>query len=208
MNTGILLFDGVQVTDFTGPYDVFNAARPPGSMPATSQSLFNVFTLGASPEVVCSGGLRVLPDYSLEDHPAIELLVVPGGAGTRREESNEALIGWIRAAAQAAALATTVCTGARLLAKTGLLEGERATTHWASIGYLRDTYPGIEVAEGVRYVESGKYVLSAGITAGIDMALYVVEKLHGHDVAEQAARLLEYDYWEGSGPSASRTATA
>lgn len=198
MNVGILLFDEVQVTDFTGPFDVFTAARPVGSA-RDAAPLFNVFTLATTPEVRCAGGLVVKTDYRLDNHPPIELLVLPGGQGTRREENNPAMIDWVRRTAEADAtqIAATVCTGARLMAKTGLWDGLRVTTHWNSIDYLREAYPAIDVAEGVRYVDSGKYVSSAGITAGIDLALHLVERLHGYDVAHQAARLLEYDYWEG-----------
>jgi transcriptional regulator GlxA family with amidase domain len=195
MNVGILLFDDVQVTDFTGPYDVFMVAgRSPGS---TEPPLFDSFTLSSEAEVTCAGGLRVRTDYRLGDHPPIELLVVPGGSGTRREENNPHLIDWVKARAEGSQIAATVCTGARLMAKTGLWDGLRATTHWNSIEYLRTTFPAIEVVEGVRYVDAGKYVSSAGITAGIDLSLHLVERLHGYEVARRAARALEYDYWEG-----------
>ncbi len=195
MNVGILLFDDVQVTDFTGPFDVFSVAgRGPG---ATGEPPFSVFTISREPNVRCAGGLRVTTDYTLGEHPLIELLVVPGGNGTRREENNPELLEWIKRAAEASEIAATVCTGARLLAKTGLWDGLRVTTHWNSIAYVRETYPAIDVVEGVRYVDAGKYVSSAGITAGIDLALHLVERLHGFEVAQRTARILEYDYWEG-----------
>ena len=188
MNVGILLFDDVQLTDFTGPYDVFVFARDAQGEPA-----FRVFTLAASPEVRCNGGLIVRTDFGLDDHPPIELLLVPGGRGVRSEENNPALIDWIRDAANASTLAATVCTGARLMAKTGLWDGLQATTHWNSIEYLRSTFPTVEVLEEVRYVDAGKYLSSAGITAGIDLALYIVERLHGSDEAARVARGMEYE---------------
>ncbi len=198
MNVGILIFDGVQLTDFTGPYDVFNAARSGPAGEPGSEAFFTVFTLAPTREVRSSGGLAITADYSLDEHPPIELLLVPGGQGTRREENNPALVDWIRDASQTAMIAATVCTGARLMANTGLWDGLKATTHWASIEFLRNTFPAVEVIEGVRYVDSGKYVSSAGVTAGFDLALHLVERLHGREVAARAARLLEYDYWEGN----------
>jgi transcriptional regulator GlxA family with amidase domain len=188
VNVGILLFDDVQLTDFTGPYDVFIFARNAKGEPA-----FRVFTLAASPEVRCNGGIIVRPDFSLDDHPPIELLLVPGGRGVRSEENNPALIDWIRDTADTSTLAATVCTGARLMAKTGLWDGLQATTHWNSIEFLRSTFPAVDVLEEVRYVDAGKYLSSAGVTAGIDLALYIVERLHGAEEAARVARGLEYE---------------
>lgn len=188
MRTGILLFDGVQLTDFTGPYDVFVIARNGQGEPA-----FEVFTLASTPEVHCNGGLVVRPDFTLDDHPPIELLLVPGGRGVRSEENNASLIDWIRDAANTSTLAATVCTGARLMARTGLWDGLQATTHWNSIEYLRTTFPAVQVLEDVRYIDAGKYLSSAGITAGIDLALYIVSRLHGPDEAARVARGMEYE---------------
>ena len=196
MNVGILLFDDVQVTDFTGPLDVFLVASRVGQEPG-AEPRHNVFTLAVSAQVSCAGGLVVNIDHGLDGHPPIDLLVVPGGTGTRREENNTALIDWIRTTAEATEITASVCTGARLMAKTGLWDGLEVTTHWNSIEFLRDTYPALNVMEGVRYVDAGKFVSSAGITAGIDMALHLVERLHGLEHANLTARLLEYDYWEG-----------
>jgi transcriptional regulator GlxA family with amidase domain len=177
---------------------VFSAARPAGAT-LQSEPLFRVFTLSLAEELRCAGGLVVRPEYRLSDHPPIELLVVPGGMGTRREENNAELIDWIKREAEDAEIAATVCTGARLMARTGLWSGLKATTHWNSIAYLRETYPDIEVVEGVRYVDSGKFVSSAGVTASYDLALYLVERLHDAEVAGNVARNLEYDHWEGFG---------
>jgi transcriptional regulator GlxA family with amidase domain len=194
MNVGILLFDDVQVTDFTGPFDVFLVASRVGQ---DSEPRFDIFTLAAAPEVRCAGGLVVKVDHSLNEHPLIDLLVVPGGNATRREENNADLIDWIKTTAEATEITASVCTGARLMAKTGLWDGLEVTTHWNSIEYLRDTFPTLVVVEGVRYVDAGKFVSSAGITAGFDLALHLVERLHGLEHANLTARLLEYDYWEG-----------
>ena len=197
-NVGILLFDGVQVTDFTGPYDVFTWARPTGTPnPAEAPPLFRAFTVAERESVSCDGGLRVQSDHRLDGHPPLDLLVVPGGLGVFPLREHAAVMDWIRRTAEAVPLATSVCIGALLMAGTGLWDGIRATTHSMFLDELRRASPRTEVVEGVRYVDAGKFLSSAGVTAGIDMALHAVERLHGRDVAAQTARILEYDYWEG-----------
>jgi transcriptional regulator GlxA family with amidase domain len=138
------------------------------------------------------GGLKVQPDYTLADHPPIQVLVVPGGWGTRREVENAPLIAWIRGQAAQAHLMTSVCTGAFLLGRAGLLEGRRVTTHWASIERLRRAQPNATVLEEVRFLDEGAVVTSAGISAGIDMALHLVARLHSEELAQQTARRMEY----------------
>jgi transcriptional regulator GlxA family with amidase domain len=188
-NVGILLYDGVQVTDFTGPYDVFVLARPAGTPnPVEAPPLFRVFTIARQETVSCEGGLRVLSDYRLHDHPPVEVLVVPGGLGVFRVRED---------AAETAQLATSVCLGSLLMGEVGLFEGVPATTHWMFLDELRRISPRAEVRGGVRYADAGKLLSSAGISAGIDMALHALERLHGREVAAQTARILEYDYWEG-----------
>jgi transcriptional regulator GlxA family with amidase domain len=201
-NVGILLFDGVQVTDFTGPYDVFVLARPAGTPnPVEAPPLFRVFTIAQQETVSCEGGLRVLSDYRLHDHPPVEVLVVPGGLGVFRVREDAAVMGWIHRTAETAQLATSVCLGALLMGEVGLFEGVPATTHWMFLDELRRVAPRAEVRGGVRYADAGKLLSSAGISAGIDMALHALERLHGREVAAQTARILEYDYWEGGRPA-------
>lgn len=193
MNIGILIFDDVEVLDFCGPFEVFSVAARP--VQEAGGDPFTVFTLAERADgqpVRCVGGLLVQPHYSLENHPPIDLLVVPGGRGTRREMDNARLIDWIRAQAARAQLITSVCTGAFLLGRAGLLEGRRVTTHWASIERLRASLPGTTVLENIRYVDEGTIVTSAGISAGIDMALHLVARLQGDDLARQVARGMEY----------------
>ncbi len=132
------------------------------------------------------------PHYSLDNHPPIDLLVVSGGWGTRREVDNARLIDWIRAQAAQAQLTTSVCTGAFLLGRAGLLEGHNVTTHWASIERLRASLPGAKALENTRYVDEGGIVTSAGISAGIDMALHLVARLPGDALSRQTARRMEY----------------
>lgn len=190
---GILIFPDVELLDFTGPYEAFTAANF-----GTGEQHFDVFTLAEQRgELRVRAGLRVVPDYTLGDAPPIDVLVVPGGQGTRREVNNPRLVGWIADAAGKAELTTSVCTGAFLLAEAGALaERGAVTTHWASIDRLRDTYPNLDVRQAVRFVDDGAVVTSAGVSAGIDMSLHVIERLCGRDVAAASARLMEYDYWQ------------
>jgi transcriptional regulator GlxA family with amidase domain len=194
MNIGILLFDDVEVLDFCGPFEVFSVAASLAKA-ADKEPALTVFTLAERADgqaVRCVGGLRVQPEYSLDNHPPIDLLVVPGGWGTRREVENTRLIDWVRAQAAQAQVTTSVCTGAFLLGKAGLLTGHNVTTHWGSIERLRASLPNVTVLENIRYVDEGNIVTSAGISAGIDMALHLVARLHGADLARQTARRMEY----------------
>lgn len=192
---GILVFDGVEVLDFCGPFEVFATTIMPGVDPLDEAARpFRVLTIAerANP-VCCSGGLLVHPHHTIENHPPLDILVVPGGYGTRREANNARLLDWIAAQDERTELTTSVCTGAFLLAARGILDGRPATTHWASIERLRTTHPGVEVREQVRFVDDGRVLTSAGVSAGIDMALHVVSRLLGGDVASTTARRMEYE---------------
>jgi len=196
---GILIFDDVEVLDFCGPFEVFSVAAriTEGEPPA-----FTVFTVAERAGLVSArGGLRVQPDYTIADHPPIDLLVVPGGWGTRREVNNATLIAWIARVTAGARLTTSVCTGAFLLAKAGLLAGHAATTHWQSLDRLAASYPDIAVRRETRWVDEGAVVTSAGISAGIDMSLHIVERLLGRERAEATARHMEY-VWQDAGQDA------
>ena len=192
---GILIFDDVEVLDFAGPFEVFATTilAPRGVLDDDSKP-FRVVTVAERDETVCCrGGLLVQPHFTIEDHPPLDILVVPGGYGTRREVSNEKLLDWIVAQDKSTQLTTSVCTGAFLLAARGLLDGKPATTHWGSIQRLRETYPSVEVREGVRFVDNGRVLTSAGVSAGIDMALHIVARLLGEEVARETARRMEYE---------------
>lgn len=189
---GILIFDDVEVLDFCGPFEVFSVARSPE---APDTQLFEVVTVAPESRIVrCIGGLLVQPHATTSDHPPLDILVVPGGRGTRREQSNEALIEWIGLEDRRTELTTSVCTGAFLLAEARILDGRRATTHWGSIDRLRDQYPHLEILSDLRVVDTGRVITSAGISAGIDMALHVVARLHGTSTAVSTARYMEYDW--------------
>jgi transcriptional regulator GlxA family with amidase domain len=192
---GILIFDEVEVLDFCGPFEVFSIARNPGDS-SDDARLFNAVTIAEENRIIrCRGGLLVQPHHTIDDHPPLDILVVPGGQGTRRERINDRLLDWIAAQHRAVELTTSVCTGAFLLAERGVLDGRRATTHWASVDWMRQQYPGVRMLADQRVVDEGNVVTSAGVSAGIDMSLHVVSRLHGSETAEWTARRMEYDYW-------------
>lgn len=194
---GILIFDEVEVLDFCGPFEVFSVSRPDGVKDDEAR-LFKVFTVAEKNETVrCRGGLLVEPHYTIGNAPKLDILIVPGGQGTRRERHNQNLLDWIEAQNKQTEMTLSVCTGAFLLAERGLLDGKKATTHWGSIDFMRETYPHVEIVENTRYVDEGRIVTSAGISAGIDMSLHVVETLHGQEVAAWTARRMEYEWNKG-----------
>jgi transcriptional regulator GlxA family with amidase domain len=192
---GILLFENVEVLDFAGPFEVFSRTRldPGTASRMTEESApFRVFTVAAKAELIrATGGLQVVADHGFDDAPPIELLVVPGGFGTRPLLEDHGVLEWIRATADSAHLVTSVCTGALLLAKIGLLRDKRATTHWAALDLLQQIDPSIDVQREERVVRDG-VISSAGVSAGIDMAFAVVEDLHGKAVADETARYIDY----------------
>jgi transcriptional regulator GlxA family with amidase domain len=192
---GILLFDDIEVLDFAGPFEVFSRTRlvPGADSRRTDDSApFDTFTVARTRDVVTAiGGLRVVPDYAWTHAPLIDILVVPGGFGTRALMQDAPTIDWIREVAASASKVTSVCTGALLLAKAGLLNGRRATTHWAGLDLLASIDPTIQVERGLRVV-SDVVVTSAGVSAGIDMAFSIVETLCGRAVADETAHYIEY----------------
>jgi transcriptional regulator GlxA family with amidase domain len=192
---GIYLFDGMEVLDFAGPYEVFAAAAHVHSrLSPGSPAAFSIITIAGQPGTVeARGGLVIQPGYDISRHPAVDVLVVPGGivsAETRRDE----VIAWVRETARAATIAASVCSGAFFLARAGLLDGKRATTHWADIDELASGYPRIAVQRDTRWVDLGQIVTSAGVSAGIDMSLHLVSRLAGEELAAQTARNMEY-HW-------------
>jgi transcriptional regulator GlxA family with amidase domain len=195
INVGILIFDGVEVLDFAGPFEVFSRTRlTPGAEARRSEESapFRVFTVAKTKDpITATGALVVVPAYSFADAPAIDLLVVPGGFGTRPLLHDEETLDWIRRTAAGARQVTSVCTGALLLAKAGLLAGRRATTHWAALDLLDSLGAGVTVDRGSRVVDDG-VITSAGVASGIDMAFHLVETLCGRAVADETASYIEY----------------
>lgn len=191
---GILIFDDVEVLDFCGPFEVFSVARPAGNH-SDEAVLFKAITIAEEEKTItCRGGLLVQPHYTIENAPSLDILLVPGGQGTRRERHNQRLLNWIGEQDRQTELTTSVCTGAFLLAERGLLDQRRATTHWGSVEWMRENYPAITMLADQRVVDEGHIITSAGISAGIDMSLHVVARLHGIETARWTARRMEYDW--------------
>jgi transcriptional regulator GlxA family with amidase domain len=182
-NVAIFLYEGVELLDFAGPGEVFAASKN-----------FNVYTVSVDGKpVVSQGFLHIQPDYSLDRAPNPDIIILPGG-NTRPSVSNNEVIEWIRKNSSTQLL-MSVCTGAFLLAKAGLLEGKKATTWHGAIDRFRQFAPATEVMENTRFVDNGNIITTAGVSAGIDGALHVLEKIHGKEEALRVARYMEYDKW-------------
>ena len=199
LNVGILMFDGVEVLDFAGPFEVFSRTRlVPGveSRRSDASAPFRVFTVTRNGETVtATGDLQLTPRYSFQTSPAIDLLVVPGGYGTRALLRDRETLDWICTTAAKAKKVTSVCTGSLLLAQAGLLDGRRATTHWGALDLLQEISDAreadISIQHDLRFVDDG-IITSAGVSAGIDMALHVVEQVCGASVAAETAHYMDY----------------
>lgn len=194
---GILIFEDVEVLDFCGPFEVFSVTRLNEERRREEPSPFHPFLIaGTKAPVLATGGMRVLPDYDLDSCPALDILVVPGGWGTRKEMHNQRLLDWIAARSRQVETLTSVCTGALLLGQAGLLQGKRATTHWRVLDWMQELFPAATVEKQLHFVEDGRLLTSAGISAGIDMALRLVVRYFGEAVARAAARHMEYPFPE------------
>ncbi len=193
-NVAILLFDDIEVLDFAGPFEVFAVTDE-----LSGYQLFNVHTVAPSPGTLrARNGLKVLPDHTLESAPSPDLLIVPGGNGSKALLNQPAVLDWISRKATKAELVASVCTGARLLAKTGLLDGLRATTHHECFAELRALAPKATFLEDVRFTDNGRILTAAGISAGIDLSLHIVARLHGVETAQKTAAYMEY-HWTNDG---------
>lgn len=188
-NVAIFIYDGMEILDFSGPGEVFAAARP-------ESGAFRVFTVAAAKDPIISQGfVKILPEFSIEDCPRPDIIVLPGGS-TRASVENPRVIEWIQTHAPHLDAAVSVCTGVFLLHKAGLLDGKKATTWHGAIGALRERAAATEVLENTRWVDNGQVVTTAGVSAGIDGSLRVVEKLFGRQTALATARYMEYDKWD------------
>lgn len=190
LRVGILLYNDVEVLDFAGPFEVFSTASRIVERSAKPRP-FDVFTVAAESSVRARHGLVVVPTHLMGQEPPIDVLVVPGGVVTAALR-HPPTIEWIAGRARAARLATSVCTGAFLLAEAGLLQGRPATTHWEDQDDMAAAYPGVDVRRNVRFIDDGDVITSAGISAGIEMSLHVVGRLLGIDWARRTARQMEY----------------
>jgi putative intracellular protease/amidase len=191
-NVAIVLYEGVELLDFAGPGEVFAAAAQKGG--DRDRPAFKVFTVAAKRQPIKSQGfLSITPDYAIDDAPAPDVLVIPGGPSAMLT-NDERFMAWADAVMRTAKLTLTVCTGAFVPAKTGLLDGRSATTHHGAIERLRTAFVRVTVVDGKRFVDNGSIITTAGVSAGIDGALHAVARLLGRNVADGTARYMEY-HW-------------
>jgi len=184
LSVGIVLFDDAEELDWAGPWEVFTTAGAQGAV--------RTVTIAERDVVRNAKGLRVLPDHTLQDAPYLDVIFVPGGQCTRTERDNDTLVGWLRDRGTEASWVTSVCTGALVLEAAGFLDGRRATTHWAALDELGHR-SSVDVVRGERWVVDGNVVTAAGVSAGIDMALWLVGELLGEDTGRATALFMEYD---------------
>jgi transcriptional regulator GlxA family with amidase domain len=192
---GIVVYEEVEVLDFCGPFEVFSVTRLHEEKRREEPSPFQAFLVAESTSpVVATGGMKVVPDYDLDSCPKLDILLVPGGWGFRHQMNNDRLLKWIVDRSRQVETLTSVCTGAFLLGKAGLLEGKRATTHWRWLDSMQEMFPRTTVEKRLHFVEEGAFFSSAGISAGIDMTLRLVARYYGEAIARATARHMEYPY--------------
>ncbi len=190
MNIGIYIFDQAEVLDFSGPFEVFSTS----SRINESGEPFSVFLVSETGKTVTAReGFSVNPSFGFHDHPQIDLLIVSGGVHTE-EIKKPTVLDWLVTTTKNAKLVASVCTGAFLLAEAGVLSNQNVTTHWEDIPDLQKNYPNLQVHENERWIDEGDIVTSAGISAGIDMSLHLVSKLHSQELAEKTSKQMEYDW--------------
>ena len=191
MNIGIYIYDNAEVLDFSGPFEVFSVAN------RLAENDWNVFLISETGSLVTArGNFLIQPHYSISNHPEIDVLVVVGGIHTE-EVKKENVINWVFKKSESAKLVASVCTGCFLLAEASLLNGLSVTTHWEDILDLKSQYPLLTVIENQLWVHEGKYVTSGGISAGIDMSLFLVSELASLELAKKTAKQMEYR-WQTS----------
>lgn len=190
-NVAILIFDAVEVLDFAGPFEIFSVAGGRDGNPAP----FNTYTVAqtAAP-ITARNGLVVTPHHPIHACPPPDIVLIPGGFGARDAMKNPVLLDWVKRTHASSELTLSVCTGSLILAAAGLLEGLNSTTHHGAYELLESVAPQTSVIRGVRFVDNGKVVTSAGVQAGMDMALHVVARMLGLAAAEETARYIEYDW--------------
>jgi transcriptional regulator GlxA family with amidase domain len=196
LTVGILIFDQVEVLDVAGPFEVFSITRLNEELrQEESSSPFRILLVSEKLcPVLAIGGLRFTPDVTIDNCPELDLLIVPGGWGTRTEVKNVNLLKWIANRASKNMLTASVCTGSSLLGKAGLLDGREATTHWRAFDFLSQSAPNAHIREDVRFTLADSIFTSAGISAGIDMALLIVSHFFGSKIGQATARQMEYPY--------------
>lgn len=190
MNIGIYIYNQAEVLDFSGPFEVFSTA----SRVCENNNPFDCFLIGETGDTVTArAGYRVIPDYGFHDHPKIDVLVIAGGVHND-EMSKPQVIDWISRQARASTITASVCTGVFLLAQANVTRDRKVTTHWEDISELKQLFPQLEVLRDLRWVDEGDLVTSGGISAGIDMSLHLVCKLHSAALAEKTAKQMEFSW--------------
>ena len=189
MNIGIYIYDDAEVLDFSGPFEVFSTANRLVEIEA-----FNIFLISEkSTKVNARGGFEVLTKYTITNHPPLDVLIVAGGVHYAQLE-NDQVINWIAQQNAQIKMIASVCTGVFLLAQAKVVTEQKVTTHWGDIDELRESFPKLQVIENIRWVDEGRMITSGGISAGIDMSLHLVEKLHSLKLASMTARQMEFDW--------------
>jgi transcriptional regulator GlxA family with amidase domain len=195
MKIGILIFDGAEELDFVGPYEAFTMSNEVHRYFSNEKAVQDEVVLIAEAQgpVACAKGMRVLPHKTIEEARQLDVLLIPGGQGTRALVKNETVMRWVADVSRGCTWVTSVCTGALILTAAGPARGKRVTTHWSFIDALRERGEAAGVLENIRYVRDGNVVTAAGVSAGIDMALWLIGQMHGpaHARATQAA--MEYN---------------
>lgn len=190
-NVAIVIYENAEPLDWTGPFEVYNDAGHFGAV--NGQEAFNVYVVSKTTETVNSQGMKVVPNYSIENAPKPDIVIFPGGPASKIYD-DPVFFAWAKKASIEAEIAQSVCTGAFVLGKAGLLDGLEVTTHYGSIDGLQRSYPKAQVKRGRRFVDNGHVVTTAGISAGIDGSLHVVARLLGRKIADDVATYMEY-HW-------------
>ncbi len=192
LNVGILVFNGVGLLDFAGPYEVFTVTSK-----LNDKQFFNTFTISRDgKEIQTVDGLKIVPDYSFENHPSVDILIIPGGEGAKVEMNELQILQWIRRNYEQSQVTASVCSGALILGKIGLLDDLESITHHEDIDELQEIAPQTTINRQNRFVSYGKVMTSAGSSAGIDLALYIVKKFCGAEIGNKTIVYLEYGQWQ------------
>lgn len=190
-NVGIFLFNDIELLDFAGPYEVFSVTAQ-----LNDHKLFKVFTITSDGAAIKSvNGLKVVPDFGFAGHPPVDILIIPGGVGTKATIKEPVILDWVRQTAENSAITMSVCSGARILGVLGLLDQLESTTHHEVIEHLQELAPRTIINPNRRFIDTGKIMTSGGISAGIDLSLHIVGKICGKDVAAKTIRYMEYGDW-------------
>jgi len=192
MNIGIYIYDEAEVLDFSGPFEVFSVA----SRFLNDERKFNVYLISEEQKTIrARGGYRINSNFTFDNHPSLDVLVVVGGIHTKEVKKTK-VINWINEQSKNVKIISSVCTGAFLLAEAKVITTHSVTTHWEDINDLKSDYPNLSVQDDVRWVDEGNIVTSAGISAGIDMSLHLVSKIENYELAKKTARQMQFDWSE------------